>query len=39
VPRPGQSFEPGAPPELERWWPELPWVGASEDPIVSSQME
>ncbi|SEK92452.1 L-ascorbate metabolism protein UlaG, beta-lactamase superfamily [Stigmatella aurantiaca] len=38
VPRPGQSLEPEAPPPLERWWPELPWVSGEEDPIVSSQM-
>ncbi|MDC0712187.1 MBL fold metallo-hydrolase [Stigmatella sp. ncwal1] len=38
VPKPGQSIEPGAPPSLERWWPELPWVTGAQDPIVSSQM-
>jgi L-ascorbate metabolism protein UlaG (beta-lactamase superfamily) len=38
VPRPGQSIEPEAPPALERWWPEVPWVAGAEDPIVSSQM-
>jgi L-ascorbate metabolism protein UlaG (beta-lactamase superfamily) len=39
VPRPGQSFEPAAPPPLERWWPDVPWVDASADPIVSSQVD
>ncbi|WP_232293356.1 MBL fold metallo-hydrolase [Stigmatella aurantiaca] len=38
VPKPGQSIEPGATPSLDRWWPELPWVTAAQDPIVSSQM-
>jgi L-ascorbate metabolism protein UlaG (beta-lactamase superfamily) len=36
VPRPGESVEPGAPVPLERWWPELPWRSAEEDPIVST---
>jgi L-ascorbate metabolism protein UlaG (beta-lactamase superfamily) len=39
VPRPGQSFEPDAPPPVERWWPELPWQTAQEHPIVSSQVD
>jgi L-ascorbate metabolism protein UlaG (beta-lactamase superfamily) len=39
APRPGQSIEPAAPPPFERWWPELPWKTAAEDPIVSTQME
>ena len=39
VPKPGQSIEPEAPPALERWWPELPWKRAAEDPVVSTQME
>jgi L-ascorbate metabolism protein UlaG (beta-lactamase superfamily) len=38
VPRPGQSFEPEAPPAQERWWPEVPWSTAAQAPIVSSQM-
>jgi len=33
VPRPGGSFEPAALPELERWWPTLPWKTESEVPI------
>jgi L-ascorbate metabolism protein UlaG (beta-lactamase superfamily) len=36
APRVGQSFEPASPPAVERWWPELPWVDAAQDPIVSS---
>ena len=38
VPRPGQSVEPGSPPAMERWWPELPWQTAAQHPIVSTQM-
>ncbi|MFP2904116.1 MBL fold metallo-hydrolase [Pyxidicoccus sp. 3LFB2] len=38
VPKPGQSFEPEALPTLERWWPELPWKTAEQDPIVATQM-
>ncbi|MFC1526236.1 MBL fold metallo-hydrolase [Candidatus Latescibacterota bacterium] len=36
IPRPGQSIEPASPPELERWWPPLPWETAEQAPIVSS---
>lgn len=36
VPKPGQSIDPAAPPELVRWWPELPWQTAEQAPIVSS---
>jgi L-ascorbate metabolism protein UlaG (beta-lactamase superfamily) len=39
VPRPGQSFEPEAPPPPERWWPEVPWRRAEESPIVSTKMD
>jgi L-ascorbate metabolism protein UlaG (beta-lactamase superfamily) len=38
VPRPGQSFEPAAPPR-DQWWPDLPWHTAAQDPIVSTQMD
>ncbi|PTL77227.1 MBL fold metallo-hydrolase [Vitiosangium sp. GDMCC 1.1324] len=38
APKPGQSVEPGSPPALERWWPELPWRTGAQDPIVSTQM-
>jgi L-ascorbate metabolism protein UlaG (beta-lactamase superfamily) len=34
VPRPGQSIEPDARPTLARWWPDVPWKTAAEDPIV-----
>jgi len=33
VPKPGGSFEPGAPPQPERWWPTLPWKTEAEVPI------
>lgn len=36
VPKPGQSIEPAHPPDLDRWWPDLPWQSADEHPIVSS---
>ncbi len=38
VPRPGQSFEPDAPPAVERWWPALSWNTGAQDPIVSTKM-
>lgn len=36
VPRPGESIEPATPPQLVRWWPELPWQSAKESPVVST---
>jgi L-ascorbate metabolism protein UlaG (beta-lactamase superfamily) len=39
TPRPGQSVEPSAPPPSERWWPDVQWTSAADDPIVSSQVE
>ncbi len=37
LPRPGESLEPAAAPaEVARWWPELPWRSAEQDPIVST---
>ena len=36
IPRPGQSIEPAALPELERWWPEIPWQTAQQEPVVST---
>jgi L-ascorbate metabolism protein UlaG (beta-lactamase superfamily) len=38
APRPGESVEPGALPEQERWWPEVPWNDAASDPIVATQV-
>ena len=34
--RPGESVEPSLPITQDRWWPELPFRSAEEDPIVSS---
>jgi L-ascorbate metabolism protein UlaG (beta-lactamase superfamily) len=40
MPKPGQSIVPeAAPPEVVRWWPEVPWVRGEQDPIVSTLME
>lgn len=36
IPKPGEAFEPAKPPELKRWWPQLPHNDAQKDPIVSS---
>ncbi|MFP2963822.1 MBL fold metallo-hydrolase [Myxococcus sp. 1LA] len=38
VPKPGERVEPGAPPPPERWWPQLPWNTAKQDPIVSTKL-
>jgi len=35
APRPGGTFEPAMAPEVERWWPSLPWQTAEEYPIVA----
>jgi L-ascorbate metabolism protein UlaG (beta-lactamase superfamily) len=39
APRPGQSIEPSAPPPIVRWWPEVPWQTAEQDPIVATKMD
>lgn len=39
TPRPGASFEPAAPPPIDRWWPELSWQQAQAKPIVSSGLD
>jgi len=38
LPRPGESFEPAQAMlrEPEKWWPEVPWKTASENPIIST---
>ena len=36
TPRAGESFEPSAPPAVERWWPDIEWKTAEEAPVVSS---
>jgi len=37
TPKPGQSIEPKAALALSRWWPEVPWIGADQQPIISTQ--
>jgi len=39
TPRPGQPFEPSAPPSGSRWWPNVPWETAAQHPIVSTNAE
>jgi len=39
TPRPGESFEPGSPPPVDRWWPEVPWLTAEQDPIVATDVD
>lgn len=36
APRPGGRVTAGDLDPLERWWPNVPWRGATDDPIVSS---
>jgi L-ascorbate metabolism protein UlaG (beta-lactamase superfamily) len=36
TPRPGQSFEPDAPPAPEHWWPAIPWETGEQKPVVST---
>jgi len=39
TPRPGESIElDAAAPARARWWPDVPWKTAEQDPIVSSQV-
>jgi len=37
VPRPGESVEPTQTAETSRWWPELPWNTASENPVIGTK--
>jgi L-ascorbate metabolism protein UlaG (beta-lactamase superfamily) len=39
MPRPGGSIEPEAPPAAARWWPAVPWVDATKDPIRSTKVD
>jgi len=36
LPRAGERFDVDKPPELNRWWPELPWRTAHAAPIASA---
>lgn len=38
APRPGERIEPSSPPQLVRWWPQVPWQDAEEYPIVSTML-
>lgn len=37
TPRPGEPIDVTQPPAPERWWPEVPWHTAEEDPIVATR--
>ncbi len=39
TPRPGQSVEPTEEKPQERWWPDVPWRTAAEDPIVADHAD
>lgn len=39
TPRPGESFEPAAPPAPLAWWPQVPWRSAAEYPIVATKVD
>jgi L-ascorbate metabolism protein UlaG (beta-lactamase superfamily) len=39
VPRPGESVEPESAPDMERWWPALPWQTAAQAPVISTSRE
>ena len=40
MPRPGESFEPGALEPLQQWWPdEVPWQTADQAPIVARGLQ
>jgi L-ascorbate metabolism protein UlaG (beta-lactamase superfamily) len=39
IPRPGESIEPSALPPLVKWWPDVPWRTAEQDPIKSTLVD
>lgn len=40
VPKPGSSVEPDAATgTVERWWPEVPWLTANQNPIVATGLD
>ena len=39
APRPGASFEPEQVPAVEPWWPDVPWRGEAQYPIVATMMD
>jgi len=38
TPRPGESVEPELESSRVRWWPDVPWKTAEQDPIVATRM-
>ena len=38
LPKPGESFEPAVSRPSARWWPDVPWKTAEQDPIVATRM-
>jgi L-ascorbate metabolism protein UlaG (beta-lactamase superfamily) len=36
TPRPGAGLQPGERPLPPRWWPDLPWKTAAQDPLVTT---
>ncbi len=38
TPQPGQSFEPGQPSGVSRWWPNLAWQTAQQHAVVSGNV-
>ena len=38
APKPGESIEPSALPEVERWWPTLAWRTAEEYPLIATKV-
>jgi L-ascorbate metabolism protein UlaG (beta-lactamase superfamily) len=39
IPKPGQSVDPAALPDLVRWWPKLPWQSAEAQPVISTGLK
>ncbi|MEL6179293.1 MAG: MBL fold metallo-hydrolase [Myxococcota bacterium] len=37
TPRPGEVISIDNPPPAQRWWPDVPWKTAAEDPIISTR--
>jgi len=36
IPRPGVTVDVAHPPDVEKWWPQIPWQTAPQAPILSS---
>ncbi len=37
IPRPGESFDPDAPPPARRWWPDVAWRTAAQKPQLATE--